>query len=103
MSWSEANTPHQFEIELVDEDGHLALDADGNTMFTGRGEFETSPSTGLRHGTELGVPMVVPVPPLQLDPGRSYTWRVIIDGESKYEWTRTLHVRRQAKGLRQAS
>jgi hypothetical protein len=49
---------------------------------------------GTRPGADIDQNMAVQIPQLVLPPGRTYEWRVTVDGEHNGDWNRTFHVRR---------
>ena len=49
------------------------------------GEFEVGRPAGLRAGTPVDAPLVVPFGPLELEEGR-YELRLTIDDETKEDW-----------------
>ena len=88
VPWDQANLPHEWRLELLDQDGHPVVLGDpgvdkppvhvGATIEVGR-------PAGLPPGTSLDVPLAVSVGVLALRPG-GYVWRVTIDGETHDTW-----------------
>jgi hypothetical protein len=103
VSWAEANEVHRLTVDLLDEDGHGVVYADGSPAYQLEGEFEAAPMPGLRPGSELGMSMALPVPPLDLEPGRTYVWQFSVDGETRDGWSRAFQVRRRPGDVRMAS
>ena len=95
VPWDQANTPHTFSVELLDADGSAVSfetdDADDQPVAFG-GDFEVGRPPGLKPGTPLDFPVAVNSTPLPLEPGR-YEWRLMIDGESRADWTLPFTVR----------
>lgn len=83
--WDLANRKHQFELELVDADGHAFVDDAGNPVAL-NGEFEPGRPPGLKPGAWLETNMAINVPPLKFNPNSSYEWRLRVNGESKEDW-----------------
>src|SRR4051794_29849961 len=79
--WGEATATHTFKLELLDADGEPVLGPDGETpMATVDGNFQTGVPAGIRHGSTLDAVAAIPVPPIPLEVGRYYEWRLTIDG-----------------------
>ncbi|HEX4699067.1 MAG TPA: hypothetical protein VH857_06870 [Actinomycetes bacterium] len=95
VPWSGANAPHQFVLDLVDEDGHPVSAGDAGGGVRVEGSFEVGRPAGLRSGSDIDVAFVVNLPPLPITAGR-YTWRLFIDGESGEDWVRPFQVRGRA-------
>ena len=84
IPWDQTNEQHRFRLELLDADGHGVPTADGDAVRA-EGEFEVGRPPGLRQGTPVDAPLVVPFGPLVLDDGR-YELRLTIDDETKEDW-----------------
>ena len=84
IPWDQTNTKHKFRLELLDADGGGVPAQDGETIRA-EGEFEAGRPAGLRAGTPVDAPLVVPFGPLVLDEGR-YEIRLTIDDETKEDW-----------------
>jgi hypothetical protein len=97
VPWDQANTRHTFSVELLDADGEPVVietdDPEDETVAFG-GDFEVGRPPGLKPGTPLDFPVAMNSTPLPLEPGR-YEWRLIIDGESRQDWTLAFTVRSQ--------
>jgi hypothetical protein len=95
VPWDQANTPHAFSVELVDSDGAAVVletpDEEEQPVAFG-GEFEVGRPPGLKPGTPLDFPVAVNSTPLPLEAGR-YEWRLMIDGNSREDWTLPFTVR----------
>src|SRR5204863_3850653 len=59
IPWDQTNEKHQFRLELLDADGHGVPTPDGETIRA-EGEFEAGRPAGLRPGTPVDAPLVVP-------------------------------------------
>ena len=94
IPWDQTNTKHQFRLELLDADGRGVRAQDAETIRA-EGEFEAGRPAGLRPGTPVDAPLVVPFGPLVLDEGR-YEIRLTIDGETKEDWFVAFTVRNAA-------
>jgi hypothetical protein len=95
VPWDQANTRHQFSVELVDADGvPVSFDTDEgeDQPVAFGGEFEVGRPPGLKPGTPLDFPVAVNSTPLPLDAGR-YEWRLTIDDEARTDWTLPFTVR----------
>jgi hypothetical protein len=81
VPWIEATAEHTFKLELLDADGQPVLGPDGETpMATVEGTFQTGIPPGVRHGVPLDAVAAIPVPPIPLEAGHYYEWRLTIDG-----------------------
>lgn len=87
-------TPGRIVIraELVDEDGRGV--AVNGTPLAIEIAFDVHRPEGTRPGADIDQNMAVQIPQLVLPPGRTYEWRVTVDGEHNGDWNRTFHVRR---------
>jgi hypothetical protein len=85
VPWDQTNTKHAFRLELLDADGRPVATADRSQTIRIDGEFEVGRPAGLKPGTPVDAPLVVPFGPLELDSGR-YEIRLTIDGETKEDW-----------------
>lgn len=98
VPWDQANTPHQFKVELLDADGAAVSfdeddpDNESDQSVEFGGEFEVGRPPGLKPGTPLDFPVAVNSVPLPLEPGR-YEWRLTIDEQSRQDWTLPFTVR----------
>ena len=99
IPWDQINQKHQFRLELLDADGQGVPTADGETIRA-EGEFEAGRPAGLRPGTPVDAPLVVPFGPLVLEQGR-YEIRLTIDGETKEDWFVAFTVRQAAAAPQQ--
>jgi len=86
VPWDRAGRPLEFGLTLVDEDGHLVRTGpDGNELrFAGRIEVARPPAH--RAGVPLDLPMVIGIPPVQLEPASRYTWLLDVDGQTRDDW-----------------
>ena len=94
IPWDQTNEKHRFRLELLDADGQGVAAPDGGTIRA-EGEFEAGRPAGLRPGTPVDAPIVVPFGPLVLDDGR-YEIRLTIDDETKEDWFVAFTVRQAA-------
>jgi hypothetical protein len=83
--WDQTNVQHAFRLDLLDADGHGVPSLEGETVHV-EGAFEAGRPAGLKPGTPLDIPFVVPFGPLELEPGR-YEIRLTIDGETQEGWS----------------
>ena len=85
IPWDQTNQKHAFRLELLDADGHPVTTPDDSEVIRIDGEFEAGRPAGLRPGTPVDAPLVVPFGPLFLESGR-YEVRLTIDAETKEDW-----------------
>ncbi len=95
VPWDQANRPHELNIHLVDEDGAAvrAPGPAGAQEVRIQGQFEVGRPPGLVPGVPLDTPMVIDIPPIDLAPGRRYTWVVEIDGQTEDHWRASFSLR----------
>jgi len=93
VPWDRANIRHQWQLELVDEDGTPVM-ANDRPVLVG-GDFEAGRPPGLQPGTPLPVPIAVNFSGLPVQPGRSYQFRLAIDGTTEGGWATRFGVRQQ--------
>jgi hypothetical protein len=94
VPWDQTNAKHMFRLELLDADGQGVPIPNGETVRA-EGEFEVGRPAGLRPGTPVDAPLVVPFGPLELEDGR-YELRLTIDDETKEDWFLAFTVRHAA-------
>jgi hypothetical protein len=94
IPWDQTNAKHTFKLELLDADGQGVPIPSGETVRA-EGEFEVGRPAGLRPGTPVDAPLVVPFGPLELEEGR-YELRLTIDDETKEDWFVAFTVRHAA-------
>ncbi len=92
VPWDRANISHEWVLELLDEDGRTVVAGNEKPVVV-RGRFEAGRPAGLRAGTPLNVPLAINFATLPLQPGRGYTWRLSIDGETRNNWRAGFSVR----------
>lgn len=81
--WHESNERHQFQLDLVDEDGqlvqYLGEEGEPSPFLNLEGEFEVGRPPGLTKGTPLIQALAVNMPPgMPLEPLRRYEYRVTV-------------------------
>jgi hypothetical protein len=94
VPWNASNTPHEFEIRLVDADGQpvrIEHEAEALEVRLG-GTFEVGRPPGLLPGSDIDFAFTVNLGPLPLPAGR-YIWQLHIDGASQEEWQRPFQIR----------
>ena len=94
IPWDQTNEKHTFSFELLDADGNSVETPDGDPLRA-EGEFEAGRPAGLRPGTPVDAPLVVPFGPLLLEEGR-YEIRLTIDDDTKEDWFVAFTVRNAA-------
>lgn len=85
VPWDQTSVKHRFAMELLDADGDAVTGPDENPLMI-EGEFETGRPPGIKPGTSLDVGIAIPVPPLPLELGVGYVWRLTVDQELRDEW-----------------
>lgn len=84
LPWDRANVPHEWLIELLDEDGQPVMA--GERPIQMRGRVETGRPAGLRPGTPLGVGLAINLTALRLPPSKRFSFQLSIEGESRPGW-----------------
>lgn len=84
VPWDRANLPHEWKLELLDEDGMPVLANDRPVLVAG--QFEAGRPAGWPPGTPLQVPLVINFAALPVRPGGAYSWRLAIDDTSEPSW-----------------
>ena len=85
IPWDQTNTPHTFRFDLLDADGQPVSGEEESETVYAEGQLEAGRPVGLRPGTPVDAPLVVPFGPLVLEPGR-YEVRLTINGETQEGW-----------------
>lgn len=81
---TESDRPHHWELFLEDADGHLVQfgTPEGIQSLEVRGDIPSAAELDMAPGSIIEVPLAFNFPPLPLEPGARYMWRMVIDGES---------------------
>jgi hypothetical protein len=95
IPWDQTNTKHKFRFDLLDADGNGIPTQGGEDTVHAEGEFEAGRPAGLKIGTPVDLPLVVPFGPIVVDEGR-YEIRLTINGETKEDWFVAFTVRQAA-------
>jgi hypothetical protein len=91
VPWDRANVEHTWTLELLDEDGAPVFWDD--KPITVGGNFEAGRPVGWPAGAPLTMPMAINFNALPIEGGRSYQWRLAVDGTSEEGWSLRFHVR----------
>ena len=94
VPWDMADQRISIRAELVDEDGRAVL-INGSPLAL-EIAFEVRRPDGVKPGSDIDQNMAVQIPPINLEPGRTYEWRVSVDGQGSRDWNRVFHVRNRA-------
>ncbi|MDH3303419.1 MAG: hypothetical protein OES24_23190 [Acidimicrobiia bacterium] len=84
VPWDRANIGHEWQIELIDEDGQAVVVNDKPVLM--RGRFEAGRPAGLQPGSPLGVSLAINLSPFRLVGGRSYAFSLTINDENRPDW-----------------
>jgi Family of unknown function (DUF6941) len=97
VPWGQTNQPHPYRLQLVDEDDAPVVQPGptGQVTIEASGSFEVGRPPGVPHGIEIGVPLVLNVGPLGLEPGKGYHWQLSIDNHADDAWRLTFRTLRQ--------
>ena len=85
VPWDQTDDPHHFRLELLTSDGDPVVDDAGNHISVD-GDFQTGRPAGTPRGASIDVPMAVGFPPLPLQPGQRYEWKLNVDGVVNDDW-----------------
>lgn len=91
VPWDRANIAHEWQLDLVDEDGRPVMM--GDKPVSVKGKFEAGRPAGLRAGTPLGVALAINLTALRLGPGVGYSFVFRVDDETRPEWRSQLFVK----------
>jgi len=89
VPWSQTNTRHVWQLDLLDADGApvpVPGVPDGPRPLLLRGDFEVGRPPGLPPGTPIDLPLAINLGPLQLPPACRYLWRFSVDGVTHQDW-----------------
>ena len=84
LPWDRANIPHQWRLDLYDEDGRLVAVNDKPVQIQGR--VEAGRPAGMRPGNPLAVALAINISQLGVPPGRGYAFQLSIEGQTRPEW-----------------
>ena len=91
VPWDQANERHDWNLTLIDEDGRMVIV--GKKPIALNGRFEAGRPAGVAPGADLWVPLGINFGAVSLPPGKRYSWRVHINGETSETWNATFSVR----------
>jgi hypothetical protein len=90
VPWDRTNLRHDWQLELLDEDGVPVLHQDRPVIVGG--QFEAGRPPGAAPGTSLPVPLAINFTALPVTAGRSYSWRLAVNGTSEPQWRTVFRV-----------
>ncbi len=95
IDWNEIESNHHWELFLSDEDGvpFTIPTPEGDQPVEVRGDFEAGRVEGAIPGSSISLPLAINIPPLPLEEGKRYVWRLVIDGETHEDWAVAFSVR----------
>lgn len=89
VPWSPADQKHNLRLELFDSNQRpVSVPVNGGPpqpVVVG-GDFVAGHSPDIVEGTSLDVPFAINLPPLPLEPGKRYFWKLTIDGKTTDDW-----------------
>jgi hypothetical protein len=95
IGWTELGAEHHVELHLEDEDGQpVFVDGPDGTRqaIEIRHDIHVPRLPEIAEGASVSVPLGHSIGALPLEPGRRYSWRLTIDGESDENWRATFGV-----------
>lgn len=84
VPWDQANHRIAIEFSLLDQDGNGIQFGPENANRIGL-MLEVGRPPGLPRGTDLDVPIAIPLPEIALPPG-NYEWTMQVNGEGRDTW-----------------
>ncbi len=95
VPWDQANLPIELLLELTDADGHPVsqLTPAGPAPVQVHARLEVGRPAGMPLGAPINAIVALGIPPLVLDPGQRYTWRLHLDGQTRADWELTFTTR----------
>lgn len=97
VPWDQTDDAHQFRLELLTSDGHPVADEQGNPIGID-GDLQTGRPAGIPRGTPIDASMAINLPPLPIEPGQRYEWRLTVDGLSNDNWRLPFNCRQADDG-----
>jgi hypothetical protein len=94
VPWDETNRLHSIKVALTDDDGQGVVLPGHETALEVSGNFEVGRPTGLPPGTSVDSVVALSLPPMPLESGKRYHWRLWIDEQTRDDWQVTFLVRR---------
>ena len=88
VPWDRTNEPMEMRLELIDDDGRplIVSTQNGEEPLQIRHRFEAGRPPGVRRGDAIRLPFAFNFPPIPMQPGRGYTWRLWIDDTTDEDW-----------------
>lgn len=99
VPWVQVGQDHQLDLRLLDDQDQEVLNPEGNPLVRVDGNFEAPRPPGVLLGVPEILPAVLPIPPLPLEPGRRYRWRLSINGHTEPDWELAFSTRPRAARL----
>jgi len=95
LDWAEIERPHHWELFLQGADGEeVEVETpEGPRPVEVRGDFQVARPMELPEGSPLDVSLAVNLGPIPLEPGRRYSWRLVVDGQDEDAWAAPFTVR----------
>lgn len=89
VPWDRTNEQIRMVLSLHDDDGRPVLHpGEDQVPVSMTIAFEVGRPAGVRPGSPISMPLVVPVHGLALAPGRRYTWRLEVEGTPAHpDWS----------------
>lgn len=95
VPWGDTNKDHNAILTLENGDGkpHMVDTPMGSQPLKAEAKFQVGRPPGVKQGSDQVVPIALNLPPMQLKPDSSYSWKLQIDGVAREEWTVTFYTR----------
>lgn len=91
VPWDMTDQRIAIRAELIDEDGR-GVQINGSPLAL-EIAFEVRRPEGVKPGSDIDQNVAIQIPPIALAPGRTYEWRVTVDGHGNRDWNRVFYVR----------
>jgi len=86
VPWHLTNEQQAFRLELIDPDGNGVVPMGGTDPVVIEGQFEVGRPPGVKPGSTFPFPLPINHPPLPLEPGGEYEWRLTVNGRAHGDW-----------------
>ena len=88
VPWNLTNQKHRLRVDLLDGDFHPVLvpTPQGQAPMMIEGNFEVGRPAGLLQGTPMDVALAFNIPPIPLEPGKRFIWKLTVNGQENDDW-----------------
>ncbi|OGR87776.1 MAG: hypothetical protein A3A86_05285 [Elusimicrobia bacterium RIFCSPLOWO2_01_FULL_60_11] len=88
VPWNLTNQKHRLRVDLLDGDFHPVLvpTPQGEAPMFIEGNFEVGRPAGLLAGTPMDVALAFNIPPIPLEAGKRFIWKLKVNGLEDDDW-----------------